>query len=152
MLHLAYNNYLLLHYLVIIWCIFRFFHPIITKFLIGLGYVVGIGNLIRFPYVAYHNGGGGFLIPYCVMYIFVGIPIMYLEVSIGQYSKLGAHKVTNTSFLFMEDTQCNGGFGDFFPKKWQISILGCKKWNYSYPHPGRGKQYVNFNGYSASPM
>ena len=137
---------------VIIWCIFRFFHPIIGKFLIGLGYVVGIGNLIRFPYVAYHYGGVGFLIPYCMMYILVGIPLMFLEVSIGQYSKLGAHKVTNTSFLFMEDTQCNGCCGDFFSKKWQISILGKKKWNYSYSHHRIGAQYVNFKGYSASPM
>ena len=78
---------------------------------------MGIGNLIRFPYVAYHNGGGAFLFPYFVMYLFVGIPIMYLEVSIGQYSKLGAHKVTNTSFLFMEVYTMQLLFWGFFFQK-----------------------------------
>ena len=59
----------------------------------ALGYVVGFGNVLRFPYLAYTNGGGSFLIPYTVMLFLVGLPLFFLEVTIGQYSNKGPSKV-----------------------------------------------------------
>jgi NSS family neurotransmitter:Na+ symporter len=44
---------------------------------------VGLGNIWRFPGVAYENGGGAFLIPYLVALITAGIPILFLDYAIG---------------------------------------------------------------------
>ncbi|GAA1750629.1 sodium-dependent transporter [Streptomonospora arabica] len=55
-----------------------------TGFLLAaIGSAVGLGNIWRFPYVAYDNGGGAFLIPYLVALLTAGIPLLILEYAIG---------------------------------------------------------------------
>ncbi len=49
----------------------------------AIGSAVGLGNIWRFPYVAYEGGGGAFIIPYLVALLFFGIPMLYLDYSIG---------------------------------------------------------------------
>lgn len=49
----------------------------------AIGSAVGLGNIWRFPYVAYENGGGAFLIPYIVALLTAGIPILWFDFAIG---------------------------------------------------------------------
>ena len=43
----------------------------------------------RFPTLAYNNGGGAFLIPFVFFSIVIGIPMVFLEMSVGQYMSTG---------------------------------------------------------------
>jgi neurotransmitter:Na+ symporter, NSS family len=49
------------------------------------GSAVGLGNFLRFPGLAATNGGGGFMIPYFISLIILGIPICWVEWTIGRY-------------------------------------------------------------------
>ncbi|WP_026126559.1 sodium-dependent transporter [Nocardiopsis xinjiangensis] len=49
----------------------------------AIGSAVGLGNIWRFPYVAYDNGGGAFLLPYLIALLSAGIPLLILEYTIG---------------------------------------------------------------------
>ena len=49
----------------------------------AVGSAIGLGNIWRFPGVAYESGGGAFLIPYLVAHLTAGIPILFLDYAIG---------------------------------------------------------------------
>jgi len=54
-----------------------------------IGLSVGIGNVWRFPTLAYENGGGSFLIPYFVLLLLIGKPMYYMELALGQFAQRG---------------------------------------------------------------
>ena len=51
--------------------------------LAAIGSAIGLGNIWRFPGVAYTNGGGAFIVPYVVALVAVGIPVLFLDYAIG---------------------------------------------------------------------
>lgn len=53
----------------------------------AIGSAVGLGNIWRFPGVAYESGGGAFLIPYLIALLTAGIPILFLDYAIGHRFK-----------------------------------------------------------------
>ena len=61
---------------------------------------MGLGNIWRFPYLCYRNGGAVFLIPYLLMVLLIGIPMTLLEISLGQFSSRSATAIWVISPLF----------------------------------------------------
>lgn len=56
------------------------------------GNAVGLGNFLRFPVQAVQNGGGAFIIPYLVCFLVMGIPLLWIEWSMGRFGgKFGHH-------------------------------------------------------------
>ncbi|CAG2201679.1 GLYT [Mytilus edulis] len=65
-----------------------------------LSYAVGLGNVWRFPYVCYRNGAGAFLIPFIIMLFITGIPLVFMELSLGQYCSSGIVTLWKASPIF----------------------------------------------------
>ncbi|XP_059482316.1 sodium- and chloride-dependent GABA transporter 1-like isoform X2 [Neocloeon triangulifer] len=57
---------------------------------------VGLGNVWRFPYLCYKNGGGAFLVTYGIAMMLCGIPLFFQEVAIGQYLGSGGMSLVST--------------------------------------------------------
>ncbi|MBO6517013.1 MAG: sodium-dependent transporter [Bacteroidia bacterium] len=61
------------------------------------GNAVGLGNFLRFPVKAVQNGGGAFIIPYLVSFLLMGIPLLWVEWSMGRFG--GRHGDHSTPFI-----------------------------------------------------
>lgn len=55
-----------------------------TFVMASLGACIGLGNFWRFPYLCYKWGGGLFFVPYTIALFTCGLPMMLLELSLGQ--------------------------------------------------------------------
>jgi NSS family neurotransmitter:Na+ symporter len=58
------------------------------------GNAIGLGNFLRFPVKAAANGGGAFMIPYLVALFLLGIPLMWVEWTLGRYGGVRGHGTT----------------------------------------------------------
>ncbi|XP_035027243.2 sodium- and chloride-dependent betaine transporter [Hippoglossus stenolepis] len=96
--------------------------------LVVAGNVVGLGNVWRFPYLCYKNGGGAFLVPYCLLAVVCGIPLFLLETAMGQYTQEG--------FITCWGKLCplaqGIGYGYFMMKLYDFSYVLVQVWAIFY--------------------
>ncbi|STQ75151.1 sodium-dependent transporter [Grimontia hollisae] len=72
--------------------------------LAAVGSAIGLGNIWRFPYMAYENGGGAFFVPYLFAMLTAGIPFMIMEFGLGHKLRGSAPVVfskLNTKFEWL---------------------------------------------------
>ena len=74
------------------------------------GNAVGLGNFLRFPVQAVNNGGGAFIIPYLVCFLLMGIPLLWIEWSMGRFGG----RSNNHSTPFILDTMTKRAFWKYF--------------------------------------
>ncbi|MGH0144539.1 UNVERIFIED_CONTAM: hypothetical protein FKN15_003580 [Acipenser sinensis] len=60
-----------------------------------VGFCVGLGNVWRFPYLCQKYGGGAFMIPFLILLVVQGIPLLHMEFAIGQRLRKGSVGVWN---------------------------------------------------------
>ncbi len=72
----------------------------VSFILAAIGSAIGLGNIWRFPYIAYRYGGGAFIIPYFIAMITAGIPLLILEFGLG-------HKTGHAAPLAFESMRKN---------------------------------------------
>ncbi|CAD5216094.1 unnamed protein product [Bursaphelenchus okinawaensis] len=65
-----------------------------------IAYAVGLGNVWRFPYLCFRNGGGTFLFAYSFFFLLAAVPIFNMEVTVGQYLQRGAMEIWSMCPLF----------------------------------------------------
>ncbi|XP_056149825.1 sodium- and chloride-dependent GABA transporter 3-like [Lampris incognitus] len=92
------------------------------------GNVVGLGNVWRFPYLCYKNGGGAFLVPYSLMAIVFGIPLFLLETVIGQYTQEGLV----TCWRKMCPLAQGIGYGHLLIKLYDFTFIVIQAWALFY--------------------
>lgn len=106
--------------------------------LAAIGSAVGLGNIWRYPYVAYENGGGAFLLPYFIALFTAGIPILILEWSLGnKYRGAGPRSYWNLSRRF-EWVGWWQVAGSFVISTYYMVILG---WVLAYTYFSFGTQW-----------
>ena len=100
------------------------------------GSAVGLGNFLRFPVQAAKNGGGAFILPYFVALLLVGIPLMWIEWSIGRYG--GGFEHSSAPGVFHSLREKNrfikyfGVIGIFGPLVIMIYYTYIESWTLAY--------------------
>ncbi len=67
------------------------------------GSAIGLGNFLRFPGQVVNNGGGAFLIPYFVALLLLGLPLMWIEWTIGRFGGGFGHSTAPGMFHNLAD-------------------------------------------------
>ncbi|MGQ9462812.1 MAG: sodium-dependent transporter [Candidatus Fervidibacter sp.] len=99
------------------------------------GNAIGLGNFLRFPGRAVRNGGGAFMIPYFIAYIFMGIPVMWLEWAQGRFGGRYGHGTTPGMFHRMWSHPISkylGVLGIFIPTTIAIYYIYVESWSLGF--------------------
>ncbi|XP_013882030.1 sodium-dependent neutral amino acid transporter B(0)AT3 [Austrofundulus limnaeus] len=93
-----------------------------------IGFAVGLGNVWRFPYLCQIYGGGAFLIPYLIALVFEGLPLLYLELAIGQRLRMGSIGVWNSISPLLGGVGIASMFVSFLVGMFYNTILAWVLW------------------------
>ncbi len=103
------------------------------------GNAIGLGNFLRFPVKAAQNGGGAFMIPYFAALLLLGVPLMWVEWSIGRYSgqfgygtTAGAFGLLTHSKRWAKVVNFLGALGITVPLLFVIYYLYIESWTLAY--------------------
>ncbi len=103
------------------------------------GNAIGLGNFLRFPVKAAQNGGGAFMIPYFIALLLLGIPLMWVEWSIGRRggqfgfgSAVGAFGALTKSHKAAVVANFMGALGIAIPIAFAIYYLYIESWTLAY--------------------
>lgn len=58
--------------------------------MVAAGAAIGLGNIWKFPYLAYGGGGGAFIVVYIILCIVLGHPVVEMETAVGRYARTNA--------------------------------------------------------------
>ena len=99
------------------------------------GNAVGLGNFLRFPVKAVENGGGAFIIPYIISFLLMGIPLLWVEWSMGRYG--GSKGDHSTPFILDNMTKKSlwkyfGVFGIFTNSGVKSYYTYIESWTLTY--------------------
>ena len=117
------------------------------------GSAVGLGNFLRFPVQAVKNGGGAFMIPYFTALLLVGIPLMWVEWSIGRYG--GGFEHSSAPGVFHSLWEKNrfikyfGVVGIFGPLVIMIYYTYIESWTLAYSFFSISSKYTSINSQSS---
>ena len=95
--------------------------------LAAIGSAIGLGNIWRYPYVAYENGGGAFLVPYFIALLTAGIPVLILEYSLGTQWGSDPDAFFNGSYLGLTDS-----FWQIGGIQWKVLLATAIAWAITY--------------------
>ncbi|XP_020652835.1 sodium-dependent neutral amino acid transporter B(0)AT1 [Pogona vitticeps] len=93
-----------------------------------IGFCVGLGNVWRFPYLCQSHGGGAFMIPFLILLILEGIPLLHLEFAIGQRLRKGSVGVWSSIHPALKGVGIAAMFVSFLVGLYYNTIIAWVMW------------------------
>ncbi|MDH5405935.1 MAG: sodium-dependent transporter [Candidatus Aminicenantes bacterium] len=112
------------------------------------GNAVGLGNFLRFPRQAALNGGGAFMVPYFCAFILMGIPLMWLEWTMGRYGGQYGRSTTAGQFDVMwrnKSAKYIGSIGISIPLLFAIYYIYIESWTLAYAFFSLTRKYFGIS-------
>ncbi|XP_062291437.1 sodium-dependent neutral amino acid transporter B(0)AT1-like [Scomber scombrus] len=102
-----------------------------------VGFCIGLGNVWRFPYLCQSHGGGAFLIPYLILLVLEGMPLLLLEFAIGQRLRKGSVGVWRTISPYLTGVGIASMLVSFFVALYYNTLIAWIMWYFfnSFQNP-----------------
>ncbi|XP_020832370.1 sodium-dependent neutral amino acid transporter B(0)AT1 [Phascolarctos cinereus] len=93
-----------------------------------VGFCVGLGNVWRFPYLCQSHGGGAFMIPFLILLVLEGVPLLFLEFAIGQRLRRGSVGVWSSIHPALKGVGIASMFVSFMVGLYYNTIIAWVMW------------------------
>ncbi|XP_059801268.1 solute carrier family 6 member 19a, tandem duplicate 1 [Hypanus sabinus] len=93
-----------------------------------VGFCVGLGNVWRFPYLCQSHGGGAFMIPFLILLVLEGVPLLHLEFAIGQRLRKGSVGVWSSIHPYLKGVGIASMLVSFLVGLYYNSIIALVMW------------------------